>query len=355
MPTAAATTRRAAIGAIEYHLPEQVLDNAQIVELNASWTAEQIFEKTGIRQRHIAAEGETATDLAEAAARKLLDAGVCRADEIDLLMLCTQTPDYALPSSACLLQDRLGLPTTCAAFDFDLGCSGFVYGLSLAKGMLEAGLRSKALLITAETYSKWLDPADHSVRTIFGDAAAATLLELVDSPAGTEPIGPFVFGTDGRGYHRLIVHQSGARGLTDEARTLLPEGRPAECLYMDGPEIFSFTIRTVPRTVQALLDRTGLALESLDLVVFHQANRYILEHLRKRLKIPLEKFVYDLEDCGNTVSCTIPIALKNAERRGQLHAGMTVALVGFGVGYSWAAARIVWTADPPKGVSDDQG
>ena len=247
------------------------------------------------------------------------------------------------------------MPTTCAAFDFNLGCSGYVYGLSIVKGLLESGQCTKAMLLTAETYSKWIDQADKGVRTVFGDAASATLIELVESPDGHDFIGPFVFGTDGSGRDRLIVHGSGARPITREEIAHLPEGHAPDRLFMDGPEIFSFTIRSVPRTIENLLVKAETSLDKLDLVVYHQANAYMLEYLRKRSKIPAEKFVMHLEDIGNTVSSSIPIALRRARDAGQLKRDMTVALVGFGVGYSWAAGTIVWKANQPDKAAGKLG
>ncbi len=334
--------RKAAITAVEYHLPEGILTNSDFEKLQSNWRAEDILAKTGIACRHISAEGETASDLACEAGRKLLASGVVRAEEIGLLIFCTQTPDYALPTSACLLQNRLGLPRTCAAFDMNLGCSGFVYGLSLAKGFLESGLAEKALLLTGDTYTKWLAPDDMSVRTVFGDGAAATLVELQDSPDGRDYLGPFVFGTDGSGWFRLAVHGSGARPFRPEDRELLPQGHEPGKLYMDGPNIFNFTIKEVPTAYAALLAKAGKTTADIDLVVFHQANAFMLEHLRKRIHIPEEKFALALREIGNTVSSSIPIALQESVKSGRLWNGAVVALVGFGVGYSWGANLILW-------------
>ena len=344
---------QAAITAIEYHLPERVLTNEDISLAHPEWSIESIYAKTGICSRHIARADETAGDLAYEAAMKLFSSEVCRPEDIDLLVLCTQTPDYAIPTTACLLQNRLGLPTTCAAFDFNLGCSGYVYGLSIVKGLLESGQCTKAILLTAETYSKWIDEADKGVRTVFGDGAAATLIELTESPDGRDLIGPFVFGTDGSGWDRLIVHGSGARPITQDEIAHLPEDHAPDRLFMDGPEIFSFTIRSVPLAFDNLLAKAETSLDELDLVVYHQANAYMLEYLRKRSKIPTEKFVMHLEDVGNTVSSSIPIALRRAHDTGQLKKDMALALVGFGVGYSWAAGTIVWNVDQPERLPEN--
>lgn len=324
----------AAITAIDYYLPAGRLTNDQLAKEFPEWGAEKIAEKTGIQARHIAGQNECSSDLAERAARRLFE--VHRADPaaIDFVLFCTQTPDFALPTSACLLQHRLGIPTRAGALDFNLGCSGYIYGLSLAKGLIETGQARCVLFLTGETYSKLLAPTDKSVRTIFGDAGAATLITAVES-AASEKIGPFVLGTNGQGGPNLVCHQGGFRGAKAEAAG-------HETLWMNGPEIFNFTLQVVPETVRELLVRAGLQQDQVDLFVFHQANHYMLDHLRKKLKVPPEKFVVAIAESGNTVSCTIPIALHQAQAEGRLKSGMRVMLVGFGVGYSWGAAMITW-------------
>lgn len=333
------------IQAIEFELPTGVLTNQDLAAEFSGWTAEQIQSKTGIEQRRIAVPGEMASDLAFRAADRLLGRGVIPRDDVDALLYCTQSPDYFLPTTACLLQDRLGLPTTVAALDFNLGCSGYVYGLGLATGLIRSGQARNLLLITADTYSRFLHPADRSTRTIFGDAAAATLLRVGADEDGLP--GPFVYGTDGRGAPNLIVPAGGLRQPRAEGDGMVTDknGNPRSenHLFMNGPEIFNFTLRVVPSTVETLLAKSGLRLDQVDLFVFHQANRFMLEHLRKRLNIPSEKFVISMQDCGNTVSSSIPIALATAARVGQLVRGMKVMLLGFGVGYSWGGTIIRWT------------
>jgi 3-oxoacyl-[acyl-carrier-protein] synthase III len=339
----------AAIKAIEYHLPARVLANDQLAAELSDWSAEKIEEKTGIAERYVAAENECASDLGVAAARKLFMSGACRPEEIDYLLLCTQSPDYFLPTTACLMQERLGIPTTAGAIDFNQGCSGHVYGLGLAKGLVETGQARRVLLITAETYSKHIHPRDRSVRTLFGDAAAATLIAGLEDSDGFEPplLGPFVLGTDGRGAGNLIVPTGGLRQprTAESGQAQVDEHgnwRSQDNLFMNGPEIFTFTLRIVPQCVSDLLARAGKRLEDIDLFVFHQANRYMLEHLRKKLRIPDEKFWIAMRHCGNTVSSTIPIALKLAQEAGRLRRGQTIMLVGFGVGYSWGGALVRW-------------
>jgi 3-oxoacyl-[acyl-carrier-protein] synthase-3 len=316
------------------------LTNEQLAQEYGDWDAAKILNKTGIAVRHIARTDECASDLGVTAAEQLFEGSTYAPNDIDFLIFCTQSPDYFLPTTACTMQRRLGLRTDCGAIDFNQGCSGFVYGLALAKSLIETGLAANVLLITAETYSKFIDPADRSTRTIFGDGAAATLVGVVE--AETELLGPFIFGTDGRGAQNLIVPAGGAR------QPLAPEmmseangnGRAQRNLYMNGPEIFNFTLQAVPEAVNQLLQKSGQALEQVDFFVFHQANKFMLERLRSKLKLPQEKFWLDMESCANTVSSTIPIALEQAQIQGHIQPGDKAMLVGFGVGYSWAATMI---------------
>jgi len=331
------SSKNAFIRHIEYHIPETFLSTAELSECFPEWNVERIHRKTGIAERPYTTDEETAGDLAFKAAEKIFAAGICSPDEIDLLVLCTQTPDYVLPTTACLLQERLGLPTSCAAFDFNLGCSGYVYGLAIVKGLLETGAAQKALFLTGETYTKWIAEDDKSVRTIFGDGGSATLIELAD---GEEKIGPFVLGSDGKGAKNLIVHESGARKLTDEAREELHEDCRPGYLYMHGPRIFTFTVDAIPPVYTELLEKANITVDDLDYVVFHQANQFMLNHLISRCNIPEEKFIIRMEKFANTVSATIPIVLTEMRNEGLLVPGTKVALVGFGVGYSWGGVIV---------------
>jgi len=308
----------AAIKAIEYYLPGSVLTNEQLERDLSDWSAEKILEKTGISKRYIVNNKETASDLACQAAQKLFASDICVPNDIDFLLFCTQSPDHILPTTACVLQDRLGLPTSCGALDYNLGCSGYIYGLLLAKGLIESGQANNVLLITAETYSKYIGRDDKSVRTIFGDGAAATLVQGVT--AEVAPVWPVIVGTDGRGANNLIVRDN--------------------TLHMNGPEIFTFTLKCVPLVVAELLTKVKKNLEDIDLFIFHQANKYMLDHLRTKLNIPEEKFYIYIENVGNTVSSTIPIAMKHALLEGKIKPGSLVMLVGFGVGYSWGGAIV---------------
>lgn len=313
---------------IEYFLPDQVLSNEDLAKEYPDWKPDKVEKKVGIRSRHIAAAGETSLDMAEKAAGKvLLDANP---DEIDFLLFCTQSPDYLLPTSACILQERLGLRTDIGALDFNLGCSGYIYGLGLAKALINSNLCKNVLLLTGETYSKFVRPADISNRSIFGDAATATLLSYSE----LEHIGDFEFGTDGRGADNLIVKNLSARESYLDRKDNTPE------LFMNGPEIFNFTIEMVPPLITKVLAKNKLGKDDVDYAILHQANKYILEFLINLIEFDPHKCHIDMLEYGNTVSNTIPIALKDSLERKVVRLGDKVLLAGFGVGYSWGATVV---------------
>lgn len=330
---------------IAVYLPEAVLGNDELAKLYPEWPAEKIFEKTGICERRIASDLQTAGDMAYEAACNLFSQGRVAAQDVDFIILCTQAPDYVLPTTACLLQDRLGISTQAGALDINLGCSGFVYGLSLAKGLIETGAARCVLLLTADTYSKYIHPLDKSVRTLFGDAAAATA--IVASDATEEAIGPFVFGTDGAGAKNLIV-EAGMYRLPKSCATSTEHTddsgnvRTRENLYMNGAEVMAFSLKEVPKAADALLLKAGKRKEDVDFFVLHQANKFMLEALRKKLKIEPNKLPILMNDIGNTVSSTIPLALFKMREHGMLTERKKLMLIGFGVGYSWSACLLNW-------------
>jgi len=321
-----------------------IRSNEDLVAINPGWNAEKIYRKTGIRCRRIADEGQTACDLGYEAARCLIQELAVDRARIDALLFCTQSPDYHLPTTACLLQDRLGLPTSCGAFDFNLGCSGFTYGLWIARSLIKAGSAKTILLVVADTYSKYCDPHDLATATLFGDAGAAALISSSPS-GGFAVVGESVVGTDGRGAGNLIVRAGGARATGSSSLRGEHEGAISKTgtdahLFMNGAEIFSFTLGAIPSGVQRLLDQLALRWDQIDLFLMHQANRFILESLRDTMKIAPEKLPIDLEDCGNTVSASIPIVMRRCQERGLFKAGQHCVLVGFGVGYSWAMTEL---------------
>lgn len=321
------------IKAISYYLPDKILTNEELVKYFPEWSVEKVASKIGISKRHIVRKDESAADLAVCAAEKLFIEHKIDKSKIDFILLCTQSPDYFLPTTACLIQDRLGLPTSIGALDFNLGCSGWVYGVSLAKGLIMGGIAGNILLITAETYSRYLHPLDKGNRTIFGDAAAATLINT----DGFASIENFSLGTDGRGGNNLIVKTGGLRNPEKANDLSFDESnnpKSSDYLFMEGSEIFNFTLGAVPLLVNDTLKKNSLIKEDIDLFVFHQANKYMMNFLRKKIKIDEDKFFYFLENVGNTVSSTIPIALYEAQKENRLKGNVLVA--GFGVGYSWA-------------------
>lgn len=328
---------KAFVKAISYYLPSKVLTNSDLVKEFPEWTVEKVASKIGVNERHIVADDETASDLAISAAEKLFAENSINRNDIDFILLCTQSPDYYLPTSACVIQNKLNLSTSCGALDFNLGCSGFVYGLSLAKGLILANIAKNVLLLTAETYSKHIHPNDKGNRTIFGDAAAATLI----SNEGIASIEEFSLGTDGRGANNLISGKGGFRKsvLSEDNSNNPTIDNPvySDYLYMNGSEIFNFTSEAVPVVVDQVLKRNNLKQEEIDLFVFHQANKYMMNYLRKLIEIDADKFYYCLENVGNTVSSTIPIALHEALNENKITKGAKVLLAGFGVGYSWGA------------------
>ena len=320
---------KVAIKASEYYLPANKEDGGALKAENPDWRIDDIENKTGVRTRYIADADETATDLAAAAAEKLFATGV-RREDVDFLILITQSPDYKLPTSACVLQDRLGLNKGCLAFDVNLGCSGFVYGLAIGGGLIEAGIARSGLVICSETYTKYIDKSDRTCRPIFSDGASASLI----SACKDERIGPFELGTDGSGFANLIVRSGGAR-----------ETETAPQLCMDGSKVFMFTMSMVPKCVHALLDKAGKTADEIDLFVFHQASKIVIDNIIRVLELPQHKVFINYDKVGNTVSASLPMALRDAVADNRVKTGDQIMLVGFGVGYSWGACLVQWDAE----------
>ena len=324
--------RRAFVAGIESYLPTKVVDNALLAGEGGGWTANDILLKTGVMERRVCSGSEDATELAIKAGERLLGKTCVPKGDIDFLLFCTQSPTTQIPTSACRIHAALGLRNSAGAVDLNQGCSGYVYSLGVAKGLVESGQVENVLLLTADHYSKYLRPTDLATRTLFGDAGTATLLS--SKCTNEEQIGPMVYGTDGTGaeFFRL---QTVALEPAKNTTAIIPQ-----YIEMNGPEIFNFTLQQVPKLVYDLLERVGMRLNDVDAFVFHQANRYMLEHLRKKIDIPVDKFVYSLEKTGNTVSSSIPLALQQ-EVAGCGGGEKRVMLVGFGVGLSWAATMVV--------------
>jgi len=326
--------KKAYIKAISYYLPEKVLDNEEIAKAFPEWTVDKIEKKIGIKQRHITKDGETASDLAVKAAESLFQESKVNRETIDYLIFVSQSPDYHLPTTACLIQTRLGLSHRLAVLDLNLGCNGFVTGLSVAKAVIVSGQAKNVLLLTAETYSKYMHERDKSNRTIFGDGAAATWV----STEGMAEIGNFVIGTDGAGAENLIVKTGGARHpkpLNDLKFDDFGNPRSSDNLYMDGPAILNYSLESIPTLFNDVLAKNSLEKDDIDLHVYHQANIFLADLERRKLKIDKEKYYINIENTGNTVSSTIPMALRMALDDGTLKPGMKVLSVAQGLGYTW--------------------
>lgn len=323
------------IKGISYYLPKKVITNEELVNEFPEWSVDKVAQKVGVNERHVAANGETAGDMAEKAARNLFEEYNINPQEIDFLLLCTQSPDYFLPSTACLLQHRLKLRTKVGAFDYNLGCSGCAYGMAIAKGLIAGGIAKNVLLLTAETYNKYLHPTDKSNRSIFGDGAAACLI----STDGFAEIGEFSLGTDGSGADNLIVKTGAARQkertgqfVTDDEGHIWYD----DFLYMNGGAIFNFTLEAVPMMMKDIFYKNKITKDDVDYYVFHQANKFMLNTIRKVCTLPKDKFYINLEKTGNTVSSTVLIGLKDCLDNKTIKSGMHVMVAGFGVGLSWA-------------------
>lgn len=321
---------------IEYYLPHKRIDNQSLSSELEGFDVGKYEKKIGICARHITSPMETALDMAEKVSRNLIQK--YQITQIDYILYCTQSPEYFLPSGACILQSRLKLPTSVGVLDYNHGCSGYIYGLSIAKGLIAGGIAKNILLVTSETYSKYIDHTDKANRGIFGDAATASLICYSEK----EHIGDFVLGTDGHGWDKLIVrngttaHPSSNATMVEEKK-LVGQGDPNH-LYMDGPAIFNFTIDTIPSLYFEVLEKNRK--ESVDFTIFHQANKYMLHHLRRKIGIEKEAFWVHLEETGNTVSNTIPIALVQAQEQQKIKRGDSILLIGFGVGLSWGGTIV---------------
>lgn len=321
----------AAIRAVASYLPEKTEQNDP---------ANPIGKKVGIAERHVAADDEAASDVAIRAAERLFAAYGIHSTDIDFVLLCVQTPDYFMPTTACIVQDKLGIPQSAGALDYGLGCSGYVYGLGLAKGLIETGLAKNLLLLTSSVYTKFVNPKDGLIRPLFGDGGTATFLTAVE--ADHPLLGAFIFGTDGGRADKIVVPAGGSRHVphttpiaydTPDARG---NTRTNYDMHMAGKDVTSFTMHTVPQLTKDVLAKAYLTAEDLDAVVFHQANSYILEKLRTRCGLDDVPFYNNIEHTGNLVSGSIPYALETMARDGSLTGCHHVLLAGFGVGLSWS-------------------
>lgn len=322
---------------ISCYYPDKVVTNQLLQEEFPNLKLKELTRLTGVNNRHICAHGQTSVDMGVAAAKKLFkDSGISKS-EIDYIIFCSAGGDYITPASACIIHDKLELASNCGAFDINQGCTGYIYGLGLADSLITAGNAKNILLITSEAITNTIHPKDSSNRAIFGDAATASVIsksELDNS------FGGFIFGTDGSKYDKIIIKHGREKfplpeyaeeDRVDKYGNVLNDAN----FYMNGSEVFSFSANKAPELVSDLLSKSKLNFDDIDYFVFHQANQIILETIGRKLKIPKNKLIVDIENTGNTVSSTIPIALHNAKVSGKIKTGDTLLLAGFGVGFSW--------------------
>jgi len=316
------------ISTVEYFLPSKVVDNQSLID-SLGFEMDFLKNKLGIDERRHASPEESCYSLAYEAVKRLLNVYDIPSESIELLITVTQNPDYKLPNVSPLLQHSLGFSTGLAAFDINLGCSGFVYALAVAKAFMGTNGYQRGLIVTSDPYSKILSPDDRATFPLFGDAAAAVLVDACDD----ENVGAFDLGTDGSGAEALIVRRGGSR------YPLRANDNCENHLFMDGRAIYTFMMKTVPQSVVRCLKANNLAADDIDFYVFHQASKYMLDSLRERMNIPEKKMVVALSYCGNTVSSSIPIALKDLLQEPS-NRGKRALLSGFGVGLSWATVTI---------------
>lgn len=331
------------IKAISYYLPEKAVTNDELEHLHPDWGIHELSEHTGVKTRYYSADDETAADMAVKAAEKLFEENPQIKDKIDFVLFCTHNSDYVAPASACLIQNRLGLSNSVGAVDINQGCTGYIYSLSLAKGLIESGSARNVLMLTAETITKWIHPEDKSSVPLFGDGATANYV-VANKDVENSSVNNFVFGTDGKGFKNLFIEYYGARNRLPEkifeVTDKLGNKRLNTSFYMNGSSVFLFSIKRGPKVVKDVLERNNLKLEDIDMFIFHQANKMIVETIGQRLGIPPEKNYSYIENCGNTVASTIPIALKNAWTEKKVKRGDRVLIAAFGIGYSWGATII---------------
>lgn len=323
---------------IEYHLPKGILTNSDLKSSHPDWDIKKVAEKSGVFQRHIAEQDETAFSLSIPAVEKLLDQSGVAVEDIQGIIFCTQSPDFIMPSNAFLIHKHFGFKSNVWAFDYNLACSGYIYGLAICRGFIETGMAENILLINADTYSRYINENDRSTKVLFGDGAAATLLSAEENGG----IFDVSLASEGREYDFFYIPSGGCRiPKSDQTKEVITDRsgnqRTAEDIQMNGFAVWKFISGTVPVQIRELLSRNGLGIDDIDFYGFHQASKLTLDSLAKALKIDSEKVYMNLDKVGNTVSASIPIALKDAESEGRLKKGDLMLLSGFGVGLSWGS------------------
>ncbi len=327
---------------IACYFPEGVLSNNDLREEFPLLKLPELTRLTGVFQRHICAKNQTSVDMAVEAANKVFATSKVNKEDIDYIIFCSAGGDYITPASACIIHDKLQLASNCGAFDFNQGCTGYIYGLSMADSLISSGNASNILLITSEAVTKTIHKNDSSNRAIFGDAATAS---IITKRSDTVNYNKFIFGTDGSKYDKIIIKSGGERFPLQKNTEAdkIQDNQIADIdsyFYMDGAEVFNFSVAKAPELVNQILNEAKLTFDQIDFFVFHQANQIILETIGRKLKIPDSKLIIEIRNTGNTVSSTIPIALQKSIESGKILRGSTILIAGFGVGFSWGGTVI---------------
>ena len=325
------------IKSIEYYLPDNIVTNEDLQKENPDWNLDKVAEKSGVYQRHIAGENETAYDLSVKACAKLFQTN--DKNNIDGIIYCTQSPDYIMPSNSFLLHKHFGLKDEIFAYDFNHACTGYIYCLAMANAFVKAGMAREILLINADTYSKYINPKDRSTRVLFGDGAAATIVKKSGRKRGIIDID---LGSSGSGYNKFWIPAGGLRLPKSDSTSVEIEDergniRAQNDIEMDGFGVWSFINSVAPKQIESLLMRNNVEKTDVDQFVFHQASKMTLESIMRLMKLNDEHVFNNIQNIGNTVSSSIPIALKDALDRNEIEIESTLILSGFGVGISYGA------------------
>lgn len=328
-----ARTSGARIVGVVSCLPPRVVENDAFLEQFGDGVAE-VTKMTGVERRYYVEEGVTTSDMCFAAANRLMDKLGWERDSIDGFIFVTQSPDYPLPATACLLQDRLGLSTNTIAFDVNLGCSGYPYGLWMTMAGIQTGAMRRVLLAVGDISSRTIDATDRSTALLFGDCGTVTAIEASD---GDDADATFILGTDGRGGENLVLPTSRHRNVKAEGKF---EGRDLGMVYMDGAEIFNFTLKSVPPLIRESVELAGKSIDDYDAFLLHQANKFMITHIAKKAKLPKDKVPINIDRYGNTSSATIPLLMTTDMAESLATDSRQIGMFGFGVGYSWASASM---------------
>lgn len=331
------------VSALDAALPSNIVTNADLLTENPHWDMAHLEERTGVSERRIALPGQTALDLAEEAFASLASKRPEVRESIDGLIFCTETPDHAIPGNAPLLHHRIGLRQSAFSFDINMGCSGYVHCLDMAKQYIRSGAAETILIATGDTYSHLISPGDRATRVLFGDGACVT---LVSACAPEKGVVDTIFGTDGGNFDRFYVPAGGARNpASDDTKAITVDRsgneRNLEQITMEGFKVLTFFNSVVPASVKNLLNRNSLEVEDIKLFIFHQASKVALDSLTKSLRVSPDRVLRHMEKTGNLVSSSVPVTLKAAMDENLLQSGDKAVLCGFGVGLSWAASLYI--------------